>query len=645
LDIIAAVLRDKPVLTLPDGVPAGLGVVLETCLQREVSERPNSIHDVQTRIEACFENPGSFARKPAPAAEGRRVDRKVLLAGVAIVVIFAAAYGFFRWRAGRQDDQGTEAFQHARMIRMTTSGQASDAAISRDGKYVAYVERDALRLREMSSDRDVEIVAAANKGPANLTFSPDGRRIYYTQADGNLYAIPILGGISKKICPDVKDAISFSPGGDEFVISRVNENTGVSGIFLAHADGSKPRQISGAKFPRWVEHPAWSPRGEAIAYAAAPKGFFRHDLVTQVPTASTPIHVLTPYPWGGDLFSAWIDNGSALVLSAEERGKGLRQIWTLTYPSGRLSRVTNDLDEYTGMSATADSRILVSTRTETKTALWVIAPSAGSDSGRLITPATSLDNAYALTWTPDNRIIFTSLASGSNELWVINANGRNRWRLTYTGARNNRARVSHDGKFVLFGSNRTGGTNQWQIALEGTGIRQVTFGDSDVYGDPSPDGRSIALVSLKSGRRLLHKYSIADGRDTVLSDLPIPLVWYSPSFSPDGKLIAFVFVDPAQKRNRFGVLPAQGGPLITSFDAEGKGGPVWTRDGRGLTYTSRRDGVDNLWIQPLAGGPPHQITRLNEGQIWAFAWSWDGKRLVVARGGSTSDVVALHRTD
>lgn len=40
LDIIAAVLRDKPVLTLPNGVPTGLGDLLQNCLQRDVNERP-----------------------------------------------------------------------------------------------------------------------------------------------------------------------------------------------------------------------------------------------------------------------------------------------------------------------------------------------------------------------------------------------------------------------------------------------------------------------------------------------------------------------------------------------------------------------------------------------------------------------------
>jgi Tol biopolymer transport system component len=56
-----------------------------------------------------------------------------------------------------------------------------------------------------------------------------------------------------------------------------------------------------------------------------------------------------------------------------------------------------------------------------------------------------------------------------------------------------------------------------------------------------------------------------------------------------------------------------------------------------------RDGVSNIWIQPLDGGAPKQITHFKSDQIFWFEWSPDGKQLGVSRGAITSDVVMIRR--
>jgi hypothetical protein len=54
-----------------------------------------------------------------------------------------------------------------------------------------------------------------------------------------------------------------------------------------------------------------------------------------------------------------------------------------------------------------------------------------------------------------------------------------------------------------------------------------------------------------------------------------------------------------------------------------------------------RKGATNIWEQPLAGGPPRQVTNLTSGRIFDFAWSRFGKQLVAARGDLTSDVAQI----
>ena len=81
-----------------------------------------------------------------------------------------------------------------------------------------------------------------------------------------------------------------------------------------------------------------------------------------------------------------------------------------------------------------------------------------------------------------------------------------------------------------------------------------------------------------------------------------------------------------------------GGPLARAqFSA-----PVaWTPDGRGVAYAS--DG--NIWVQPLGGGAPRQLTRFTDRRpIQCFAWSRDGKRLAMTRSTQTNDIVLFKGT-
>lgn len=67
----------------------------------------------------------------------------------------------------------------------------------------------------------------------------------------------------------------------------------------------------------------------------------------------------------------------------------------------------------------------------------------------------------------------------------------------------------------------------------------------------------------------------------------------------------------------------------------------WTASGDALTYVRTKDGVSNLWSQPIKGGPAKQITNFASGLIWRHAWSRDGKYLALARGNVSVDAVML----
>lgn len=116
------------------------------------------------------------------------------------------------------------------------------------------------------------------------------------------------------------------------------------------------------------------------------------------------------------------------------------------------------------------------------------------------------------------------------------------------------------------------------------------------------------------------------------------------SISPDGKLLAAMKNRKDPPSIYLDIARLDGGPSIKQFDI-----PVldmspsvsWTPDGEGVIYRDTRDGVGNLWLQPLVGGKPKQLTNFTSDHIYAFDWSRDGKQFVTARGSASSDIVLI----
>ena len=105
--------------------------------------------------------------------------------------------------------------------------------------------------------------------------------------------------------------------------------------------------------------------------------------------------------------------------------------------------------------------------------------------------------------------------------------------------------------------------------------------------------------------------------------------------SPDGRSIAFIAEVSGVQSLFVCTLPECRSPRrigAASFDTA----VSWPPDGRDVAYAS--DG--NLWLQPLSGGAPRQLTHFTDGRpIRAFAWSRDGQRLAITRSTATNDIV------
>ena len=118
-----------------------------------------------------------------------------------------------------------------------------------------------------------------------------------------------------------------------------------------------------------------------------------------------------------------------------------------------------------------------------------------------------------------------------------------------------------------------------------------------------------------------------------------------PGISLDGKLIACYLLDQQTRITKIALLPFEGGDPVKLFDLPQtaiRGEAVrWTPDGRALTYINTRGIVSNIWLQPVDGKPPKQLTDFKTDRIFSFDWSRDGKWLACSRGAVDSDVILI----
>jgi Tol biopolymer transport system component len=125
-------------------------------------------------------------------------------------------------------------FEHPQVTLLTTTGAVRSAAISPDGKYVVYAngspESPSLRLRQLATGMDLEVVPQTGATYWGLTFSPDGSYIYYLRylsrgEMNDLLRVPVLGGTSRKLIRGINSRVTFSPDGKYFAFVDVERQS------------------------------------------------------------------------------------------------------------------------------------------------------------------------------------------------------------------------------------------------------------------------------------------------------------------------------------------------------------------------------------------------------------------------------------
>ena len=633
-----------PLSELSPQLPAKLIVIVDKCLEKDREHRFQSAGE----LRAAFEDMRETDSLAAPSSKKKS---RMTFAGVAIFLLAATSV----WYWWRHLPLSQRAFQKYRTTALTFTGTVAFAAVSPDGRYVAYADEagphQSLWLQQVATSIPVRILGPVSHTLVEgLRFTPDGNYLYFLQDDADsesqdLYRIATLGGSPQKMVSNLDDYsfVDVSPDGTQILYTRRETSKSLYHLLLANGDGDGERDLLTLK-GTIIGMPVWSPDGQTVAFGIGEGG----GSITGIAVIPSKGGAIRRIMRGARFISgfAWLPDQSGLLVSMWPFGGNNYSLWALSYPDGKLRQVTTDLASYFRVSLVQGGGKLATVQTDVNCTLWVAPADNPSDVVPLHEGAARMDGLWGVSWLPDGRLVFG--IGDLSELWVVNRDGSNRQQLTHVGkTATNPSTTAGGGGIIVFQRHEPSAKygDIWAVDSQGNNLRQLTSGPSTKFRpEISPDGKWIVY---STGRGPL-KMSLAGGPPTLLEQRG----GMDPTISPDGRWIAFdavddhiVLVDASGKTpNRY--LPfidePQAPSPISTFPVSY---PVrWNATSDAITFVRTRNGVSNIWSQPIDGGPPRQLTYFNSMVIWSHSWSPDGKYLVMARGNLSRDAVLLSDT-
>jgi serine/threonine protein kinase len=642
-DTVSAVLnQDPPVSQLTANQPPGLQRIIRRCLQKEPEQRFHSAADLAFAIEALSDVPSGI-QPSAPIRDSHSL-RWVKWGVAAAVVLAAVSIGWYRLRSSSTTGGGLPPLE---IRALTESGKVDRAAATPDGRYIVYVKRDAgqseLRLLQVATERDVQVLSPSPNRIRNVRFSPDGNFIYLLRqldtSDQNLigvyhalgvYRVATLGGPVTPLTTDATEwSVTVSPDGKQ--IAYIAQTQNESQIVSVDPNGANRRILARRplEFRFWFVE--WSPLPGTLAAVAIGKedmGLVRVEL----PAGS--IRELSMSGWSALGQPAWSPDGATIFSPGYAINGTSMQIWAFDAHTGAHRSLTSGATDYSqwSLSGTATGDLIAASNTAATT-LWVKDQSAQPH------PITALrgEGSESVVWV-NGRV----LTSNISEMMVHDMDGRNPTKLrSYSQLYRQLARCG-PGMVAYYAAN-----DGPQIYVVRTDVvtgstTKLTDGPEDESPSCTADGATLVyLRCVNTSRCFITRKSVDSGKTIDLYELGYDD--YSPAVSPDGTKVSFLRKPDGKGSYEWAIVPLSGGSpqkLNIQVPTAGALKYAWSPDGKSILYVHEENGVGNIWSAPLDGKAPRKLTAFDSEAILAFDVSPDN-RLAISRGSYVRDVVLI----
>jgi serine/threonine protein kinase len=419
--------------------------------------------------------------------------------------------------------------------------------------------------------------------------------------------------------PASETAPAFSPDGGSVVYASDLGSPGIHHILTRRvagfgSGGGEPSQAHTLTSTLQDDtNPVWSPDGSRIAFLRVINSETLQAIV--MPSGGGPEHLIASLPGfrpAARKYLTWTPDGEALIAADRLKAGFALRLYRFPLSGAAAQPITDGPEAAQDVSPafSPDGRWLAFLRWENGATygLWVV-PQRGGKPKLLVTNPVPITT---FAWKPDSRtIVYGGGPMSTGELTQVTIDGHHALAPFALEGPPDQITVSpHGGRLAYVLQNLD--ANIWRLSLD-PGSQKISPHPEKLFAsvreemDPafSPDGKSIAFVSNRSGRWNLWTGN-ADG--TGLRELAAQsLLPFHPAWSPDGRKIAFD--SAAFGKGEIWVINAGGGhPWRLVAMPGGAQVPSWSWDGNRVLFYTNAEGSRQIWQVAATGGAPVQLT-------------------------------------